>query len=397
MIKNKNSSQVFDSIFESNNVSEVKDFLENIIALMPGHVYWKNKDGVLLGCNDLQAKSAGLNSRKEIVGKTDYDLPWKNQADSLRKIDEEIISTGVSKTVEEISTLADGKQAVFLSKKVPLFHHDNIIGLLGISFDITAQKEAEALRIEHESLKRQAELMRMLAATIAHELRTPLAAINLAADTTKDYLPELIQGYETAKKQKLLTSEISDEQLQTIASSMDDIEAEANYSNTIINMLLTNLDRQSIKSGELQPCSIAHCVDEALHRYPFQSDERALVHWDNDQDFAFNGKEILTIHVLFNLIKNSLYYIRDAGKGEIKIWIEQGKATNKLYFKDTGKGISADILPSIFNLFFSNTYHGTGIGLAYCKMVMESYKGSIECKSVEGEFTEFVLTFPVRK
>lgn len=65
-----------------------------------------------------------------------------------------------------------------------------------------------------------------------------------------------------------------------------------------------------------------------------------------------------------------------------------------MHFRDSGTGISADILPKIFDLFFSQTHHGSGIGLAFCKIVMESYGGKIECKSAEGEFTEFILSFP---
>ena len=126
--------------------SETKDFLENIIALMPGHVYWKDKNGVLLGCNDLQAIDAGLLSRHEIIGKTDYDMPWKEQADILRKIDREVINTGVPKIIEEPSTLADGSETIFLSHKVPLYYKGQIIGILGISFDITMRHEAEEAR-----------------------------------------------------------------------------------------------------------------------------------------------------------------------------------------------------------------------------------------------------------
>src|SRR5207248_1330446 len=106
------------------------------------------------------------------------------------------------------------------------------------------------------------------------------------------------------------------------------------------------------------------------------------------------GQKVLTIHILFNLLKNAIYYIRTAHEGDIHIWLELGKKHNKLHFRDTGKGISADILPKIFDLFFSKTYHGSGIGLAFCKMVMQSYGGNIECDSVEGEFAEFILNFP---
>lgn len=66
---------------------------------------------------------------------------------------------------------------------------------------------------------------------------------------------------------------------------------------------------------------------------------------------------------------------------------------------DTGGGIPADVLPHIFRRFYtsagdSDSVLGTGIGLAFCRDVMGSFGGTIECSSVYGEFSEFVLTFP---
>jgi len=244
--------------------------------------------------------------------------------------------------------------------------------------------------VQSEKLK----TMRALAMDIAHELRTPLLAINLAADNIKYYLTDLTFAYGLAKEAKLPIKELPPSQFKILSSSLDDIEAETNYSNTVINMILANVEQQNIKATDFEKCSISRCIDEALRRYPFQSDEKSLIRWDGKNDFSFMGQELSTIHVLFNLLKNSIYYIREAHKGDIHIWLELGGKYNKLHFRDTGKGISADILPKVFDLFFSNTYHGSGIGLAFCKMVMQSYGGEIECESAEGEFTEFILSFP---
>lgn len=244
-------------------------------------------------------------------------------------------------------------------------------------------------------LKEKLEAMRNLAVDIAHELRTPLAAISMAAEGTKEYLPDLLETYKLATEAKLPTPDIRPSQFKLLSSALDSVTAEVNYSNTIINMLLVNAEQMNINPGEFKHCSISKCVEEALQRYPFQSDEKQLVHWDNKNNFHFMGTEILTIHMLFNLLKNSVYYIRAAHKGDIHIWLELGETFNTLHFRDTAKGIAPDILPKIFDLFFSRTYHGSGIGLAFCKMVMQSYGGKIECESVEGEFAEFILSFPV--
>ena len=108
------------------------------------------------------------------------------------------------------------------------------------------------------------------------------------------------------------------------------------------------------------------------------------------------GNPALTSHVLFNLIKNALRAIINAEKGKITIKLESGVKCNNLVFRDTATGIAKEFLPKMFILFESQmtAQGGTGIGLAYCKTIMKSYGGDITCDSVEGKYTEFVLSFP---
>ena len=82
------------------------------------------------------------------------------------------------------------------------------------------------------------------------------------------------------------------------------------------------------------------------------------------------------------------------GQGKITIWLESDSKKNKLHFKDNGSGISPKIIRFIFNRFFSKTTHGTGIGLTFCKLVMQEFGGNITCYSEEGKFTQFILDFP---
>ncbi len=129
------------------NVKFLRDYLENIIALMPGHVYWLNKNNVFLGCNNLQAKNANLESRKDIIGKTNYDMPWKEQADELNKANNKVLQTGEAHITEEFALMANGT-GIYLSQKVPLRDpFGNIAGIVGISFDITDRKKAEEERL----------------------------------------------------------------------------------------------------------------------------------------------------------------------------------------------------------------------------------------------------------
>jgi signal transduction histidine kinase len=244
--------------------------------------------------------------------------------------------------------------------------------------------------IQSEKLK----TINTVAESVAHELRTPLRTIQSGAEGIQTYLPSLIQTYLIAKEAKLPIPEINEFHYNALKRVLDNIISEVRSAFTFINILLVNANELGVNSED-QVYSIKHCIDQAIVRYPFDYNEKELVTWGDEKDFLFRGNEQLMIHVLFNLLKNALYYLKAANKGRISIWIECGQHTNRLYFKDTGQGISKKILPHIFDRFFSKTYHGTGIGLAFCKLVMKKFGGDITAKSIEGEYAEFIMSFPV--
>ncbi|WP_019217710.1 PAS domain-containing protein, partial [Legionella tunisiensis] len=121
---------------------ETQSTLENIVANMPGHVYWKDKNGVYLGCNNRQARSLGFQFGYEIVGKTDFDLPWGGtKAELFQRNDRHIMETGETEIIEEKSQV-DGKDAIVLSHKSPMRNKQGeITGILGISIDISDRKK----------------------------------------------------------------------------------------------------------------------------------------------------------------------------------------------------------------------------------------------------------------
>lgn len=250
----------------------------------------------------------------------------------------------------------------------------------------------EVVRMEQERA------MLATAGSIAHELRTPLLGISTGAEGLRSYLPVLLDAYRLGREAGLPVAVVRTAHLDAMSGVLDRIVAEANHSNAIIDMLLVNARHGDGTAKELVTCSIAHCVDTALRRYPFTDSERPLVAWERRDDFTFRGTELLTVHVLFNLIKNALRQIAKSGKGRIAIATIAGRRENLLVFRDTAAGIPAAHLPHIFNRFYTSTGSdsilGAGIGLAFCRDVMRTFGGDIDCTSQPGDLTEFVLTFP---
>ncbi len=243
--------------------------------------------------------------------------------------------------------------------------------------------------------KAKFDAIKSVGASIAHELRTPLLSIDGGITGFKQYFPLFIETYELAKKSGLAIPKIRTDMYESLLTTLDDMGEEIRYSNTIVDMLLMKVRKNLIKSDDVKVHSIDACIDETLRRYPFASeDQRKLIHIDHAYDFEFKGNQLLVVHILFNLLKNALYFIEDAKKGEIYLWKSSVKEKNRLHFKDTGKGISPQTQLRLFESFFSTTRNGTGLGLAFCKMVMNSLKGDIICYSKEGEYAEFILIFP---
>jgi two-component system CAI-1 autoinducer sensor kinase/phosphatase CqsS len=234
--------------------------------------------------------------------------------------------------------------------------------------------------------------------TIAHELRTPLLGIRSGARGVQRYFPAILEGYELARQHGLPVRGMRAAHYREMQSVLTRIVAETEYSSVILDMLLINSSRQQIDRTAFTVHRISDCIATALEHYPFQNaDQRHRVRWERSIDFAFLGSDVFMVHVLFNLLKNALYFLDRVADGQIIIAAERlARGGNRLRFTDTGPGIAPEVLPRIFDRFYSGMpqSQGTGIGLAFARLVMHSFDGDITCRSELGRFTEFVMTFP---
>jgi two-component system, sensor histidine kinase and response regulator len=119
--------------------------LLKVIENVPVRIFWKDREGRYLGCNTAFAKDAGRQSPEEIIGFTDCEFAWKNEADLYRADDRQVMETGAARLgYEEPQTTPDGHQIWLRTSKVPLYDQQGgIIGVLGVYDDITEQKREE--------------------------------------------------------------------------------------------------------------------------------------------------------------------------------------------------------------------------------------------------------------
>ncbi len=99
-----------------------RHMLQTVLDSIPSAVFWKDRDSIYLGGNRPWLEAVGMKFSEEVVGKSDYDLPWeKDQADSFREDDRSVIESGLPKfDIIELFHKADGTQAWARTNKVPL-------------------------------------------------------------------------------------------------------------------------------------------------------------------------------------------------------------------------------------------------------------------------------------
>jgi PAS domain S-box-containing protein len=122
-----------------------QQILEGIINAIPVRVFWKGKNLVYLGCNAAFARDAGFADPKDLIGKDDYQMGWRNQAEKYREDDRQVIESGRSKLlIEEPQTTPDGNTITILTSKILLRDSEGkTTGMIGTYLDITQRKRAE--------------------------------------------------------------------------------------------------------------------------------------------------------------------------------------------------------------------------------------------------------------
>ena len=246
-----------------------------------------------------------------------------------------------------------------------------VLVVVGGSLFKFAEKQAEA-----EKVKRT---YTALAGSIAHEMRNPLSQIRHNLEGMQQALPPPTT---TPQAQTLGAP-----QVDTLYRHLAESEMAVKRGLQVIAMILDEVSAKPVDTSAFSYLSAAATTEKAVYEYAFASEaERRKVSVHVIEDFDFRVDETAYLFVLFNLIKNALYYMAlDPSAG---VTVTVGDHHVKVH--DTGPGIAPDALAKLFEPFGSvGKAGGTGLGLAYCRRVMRAFGGEIECESVLGEYTQF--------
>lgn len=239
--------------------------------------------------------------------------------------------------------------------------------------------------------KTKISLLHSLGGSVAHEMRNPLNTIINAMGSVQSILPEKPNQGTKASNYSLSRSGLIS--LHNVVEESTDTVMRANK---IIDSILTSMQGKSVDPTTFKRTSAINSVQSAINSFSYStSDDRKIVTSLAKNDFDFFGDKDLMIYVLFNLIKNALYYKNKTGF-KLEISTEEGETTNAIRVFDTGPGIPASKREKIFDSFYTaGKKGGVGLGLAFCKRVITAFGGAITCNSKENEWTEFVITLPL--
>jgi Na+/proline symporter/signal transduction histidine kinase len=211
-------------------------------------------------------------------------------------------------------------------------------------------------------------------AAVAHEVINPLQSSAMMADTL----------LKTFKDKNI--KEVNEKDFEHIKELLEPFKEGSMEALRTVDRMLTLVRTDISQADDIAEYNIHNCVKDTLKIYGINDKRLNKIRIDRRNSFTFKGSKHFVEHVIANLITNALRY---AGlDSEIEIWY----SNEALHFKDNGNGIAQEKLPYIFEPFKGST-RGTGVGLPFCKKVMESMGGSIKCISEIGKGTEFILSF----
>lgn len=376
-------------------VSNIVQYYENIIRCMPGNVFWLDKTGATLGCNQNVLDMFNFDSVESFKG---LNFPqqgkfgrWSAEATkSFENDTQEVIRTGRAKlNIEELPIPHhDGRMIHFLSSRVPLFNRDGeVIGVVGISFDITERKQMEQALLKAKASAEAANNLKIeFIHNMEHDIRTPFSGIYGIA--------KLLADQETDAKKKSFLTDI------------------VNCAKELLDYSTGILDFAMIESGAVPLISkkfdLRKLIDGLIAMEMPAAKVKELnftAHFDDDVPHIIMGDRYRLQRVLMNLVGNAIKFTH---QGFVRLSVKVAKQVDSRHIilsfimEDSGMGIPKEKQNIIYERFSrlipsnQRLYSGKGLGLRLVKQFVEEMDGDIDITSIVDKGTIFTCTLPFK-
>jgi PAS domain S-box-containing protein len=393
------AGQLIGSVHVARDITERKQaeirlndqlhFLQQLLDSIPIPVYYKDTDGLYLGCNSAFEKFIGL-PRSRIVGKTVYEVAPKDLADVYHQADSALLSRSGVQVYETDVMHKDGtRHDVIFNKATYVDADGRMIGIVGAIMDITERRKAEEERKLLEAQLHQAQKMEaigQLAGGIAHDFNNILTAII---------------GYAEIILMRM-------EKDSPLRHFIEQVLTSADRAAELTNGLLTFSRRQVLHTKPIDLCGVVRGLKKMLGRLlPEDIDFRTTV---AERDLIVMADKGQIEQVLMNLVTNA----KDAMPRGGSLAIEVSPAVMNERFvhahgfgepgnyacisiTDTGHGMDEATRKRIFEPFFTTKEvgKGTGLGMAIIYGIIQQHNGYITVYSEKERGTTFRIYLPL--
>lgn len=385
LLLNKNSTDLKNANAELSQRAEVLDSLLNTI---PALVFFKDIECKYVMVNKAYCQFTEMNI-DTIVGKTmDEVIIGHNTMINYLEIEKGVIESG--KAVYNIEEkLIKNNEDYWVSTNLAPVNDEkgNTIGLIGVSWNITEQRNYEMqLRKSKDVAEEGTKVKNQFLANISHEIRTPLnGIIGMSQILTKTNLDKNQQDY-----------------LSILINSSD----------SLLSLVNDILDFSKIEAGkselEFSDFNFRELLSDVKNVMEGKAEEKGLEFEVNLSDKIpewVNGDIHKLKQLILNLAKNAVKF---TNSGSVKINAELIKSTKKYHHIsikvcDTGIGIKDEKIDGLFDSFYqldsttTRNYGGTGLGLAISKRLVEMMGGEIKATSIFGKGSDFWFSVKLYK
>jgi two-component system, OmpR family, aerobic respiration control sensor histidine kinase ArcB len=389
----------FEEILDENDslekaIATIVDYYDNVIACMPGNVYWLDKKGLAVGCNKNVLDLFGLTSVQNFKGLSFEQMSeigkWTQETTTSFEMDTfQVLDTGIPKlNIEEPPIIhPNGKTIFYLTSRVPLFNKKgNTIGVVGISVDITKRKlMEEATKIAKEKAESANLAKTEFIANMSHDIRTPLSGIIGMAKMLEeqgDSEKDREYGYVIHASSERLLFLLND--ILVVIAVEEAHKEDLKFETFSLQERIQHLYKLMLPNMQSNRIKLIIKIDAALPEYVISDRiklDRILLNLaSNALKFTPQGEIIINVKLL------------SKKKNAIKIEIE---------ISDTGIGIDQDQLDKIFERFYrasasyESRYEGHGIGLFIVQKYVSLLNGTISVESIPWKGTTFTMMLPM--
>ena len=353
--------------------------LDALLDSVPDLVFYKDLDGVYIGCN-LAFEELVNTPKKDLIGMTDYQLFPKDIADSFRDKDRLMLESGHSQQNEEWIDYPDGRRILVNTLKTPFYTaKGKLIGLIGIARDITLLKEQE----EQLRSSRKMDALGKLTGGIAHDYNNMLS---------------IILGFA-----ELLEIKLADQ--PSLKKYARQIMTAGQRGASLTNKLLT-FSRNT--SENIERVDLNFAIQEASQMIEKSLTASIKVDLNLDKNLWFTQLDTSDFdNALINICINAMHAMDK--EGFLRISTSNEHLTTEMArmlgvtpgdyvavsISDTGVGMDDETISKIFDPFFSTKGEmGTGLGLSQVYGFLKRSKGTIRVHSKLGAGSTFKLYFP---